>query len=257
MVKKQWTKLQVLTCLLPKEITDEIRPLLRKKQAEWGRELPYKKVKDEILRIFAPNQTAAFDRAYRQVLSGKPSTLARQLTNDLCKHNLDGCCCANIILGFWRKQLPLSVRNAIAHLKFDKDTYHSVLQHADDVFDSNQSNQPVVASVTRPAPVHNESHVSNTAFNRELPGDVAAVQRGRGRGGRGFRGGRGGRGQNRGARGAGSGGQSSTSQETPPSNCCWVHKAKARNAWYCAAPFTCPWKNSIVPRPASDSTTQN
>ena len=94
-VKKQWTKLQTLSTILPKTVIEEIKQLLGKQESEWTENNSYYQVKSEILSIFGPSDDAAFEGAMSRVLSGKPSQLARALVNDLCDQNpqLEGCCC--------------------------------------------------------------------------------------------------------------------------------------------------------------------
>merc|ERR1711923_444617 len=55
------------------------------------------------------------------------------------------------IWGMFREKLPIVVRNHIAELSFNKDTYKAVLTKADQVWDSNKESEPLpraVAAVT-------------------------------------------------------------------------------------------------------------
>ena len=115
-VKKNFTKFQVLSRIIPKKVIDEVKPLLRKKETDYPDKNAYRKLKDEILRIFGPKPEVGVERALGRVLTGKPSTLARQLVNDL---NKDLTCenCAAIISALWRRQLPGAVRSGIARFK--------------------------------------------------------------------------------------------------------------------------------------------
>ena len=112
---------------------DQVKPLLRKQESEYSDAnlQPYKVLKDKILKIYEPPQESRFERAMLRVLSGKPSELVRALVSDLCDHELVGCCCGHIIVGMWKRQLPLSVRQAIASEKFNADTFDQVVKHAD------------------------------------------------------------------------------------------------------------------------------
>ena len=76
-VKKQFTKLRVLTTILPKKIVEEVKPILRKKESEFANNDAYKELKTEIFRIFGPRPMAAIDRALGRVMTDRPSTLAR------------------------------------------------------------------------------------------------------------------------------------------------------------------------------------
>ena len=123
-VGKQFTKLQTLTTVLPKEVIEEIKPILRKKEADFENNDAYLMAKEEIIRIFGPPDEAPFERAMGRVLSGKPSQLARGLVNDLCDNKeMKNCCCKNFIAGLWKKHLPSNVRAAIADDGFDHNSF--------------------------------------------------------------------------------------------------------------------------------------
>ena len=62
-VKKQWTKLQTLSTILPKKVGEEIKQLLGRQETEWENNDSYYQVKTEILSIFGPSDDAAFERA--------------------------------------------------------------------------------------------------------------------------------------------------------------------------------------------------
>ena len=286
-VKKNYTKFLVLTAILPAKVRDQVKALLRKQESEYtdANQQPYKILKEKILKIYRPPQESRFERAMSRVLSGKPSELARALVSDLCDHELVGCCCGHIIVGFWKRQLPLSVRQAIASEEFNADTFDQVVQHADDVMNQTKMGlfmSPGVSAlsgaVSLPAP-----QVFDEAFHEEWPNasqqqQVAAFgySRGRGgnRGGRGQgRGQRGGRGNGRGSgfsRGGGQGGQNGQGSnqgqgqgkgnshprhktqrhpDSPPFQSCFRHWTFGKSAHFCMEPGTCPWKDFYVPKP--------
>ena len=205
-VKNSFTKLLVLTSILPENVIDQVKHILRKEETDFAEaERPYKILKSEIIKIFKPPQEAAFERAMARVLSGKPSELARQLVNDLCQHQLKDCCCKTFIVGLWKRALPSSVKNAVASLEFNATNFDAIVQLADAVFESSiMPHHPSVSAivgasasgaVSLPGPP-----VLDQAFHPAFPGDqVAAVSWNRG-GGR-----RGGRGRGRGGRGRGQG----------------------------------------------------
>ena len=203
-VMKQWSKLQALVTVLPKNIIEEIKPLLRKKESEWTNNDAYLRVKNEVIRIFGSNEDEVrFERAMGRVLSGQPSQLARGLVDDLCDKQLNGCCCKRFIGGLWKRQLPSNVLASIADVNFDADTYNAVLQTADRVHASQKRHViPPVAAVAASFPGQwsdsGPPGPHDTAFRDTLPEDGAEVAAyGYNRGGRG--GGRGqGRGQSRG-----------------------------------------------------------
>ena len=139
--------------MLPDHVRDEVRYLLRLPQDQAG-DLPYKDIKDAIIDIFQPKPEDSMDRALKRVLTTRPSMLAKQLIEDLCscKPALNSQCCANNVLGLFRRQLPTAVRNAIADKPFTKDNYKAVLRLADQVYVSNQPDTHGAATVAAVVP---------------------------------------------------------------------------------------------------------
>ena len=135
-VRKNFTKFQVLASIIPKNVIDEVKPLLRKKESEFSpANDAYKQLKLEILRIFGPNPEETMNRALGRVLSGTPSSLARALVNDLCPiKQLDCSCCPGHVTALWKRQLPQDVRAHIADKKLTKETFNEITQSADNVF---------------------------------------------------------------------------------------------------------------------------
>ena len=264
-VKKQFTKLQVLTTILPDEVMQEVKDILEMQESDFEENDAYYKLKTELIEIFGPPKEDAFERAMSRVLSGKPSQLARALVSDLCDHKLDGCCCYKFIYGLWRRQLPSNVKAGIAHLDFNAMTFKQVIKLADDI---HGSNRPPGAGAQVAAV---ESELLETGFHQSFPSaqgatasEVAAVQfrgRGRGRGQRGGRGGRGGRGSGRGGnQNSGQNQNSAQNQKSgewsasnprwsgprhpdlPPFNTCKKHWDWGKSARFCQEPWSCPWK---------------
>ena len=262
-VKKQYTKFQVLSTIIPKNVEDEVQALLVCQETEFPENNAYKKLKSEILRIFGPRPEEAIERALSRVLVGKPSQLARALVNDLSKCKMQCQCCPDWILTLWKRQLPGNVRAGIAHCTFNKDTFDSVVQLADDIYSSNRPTA-AVAAVKKPQ-TNQPPDLDETQPGLPYPvvQEVSAV-RGGGRGGRGNRGGRGWRG---GRGGGGRGGQSQQQQSSGASanrhrgpihpdlpagdvnKFCSMHVKFGRGAYFCAEPATCPWKNVFTTRP--------
>ena len=146
-VQSQWLKRLALQRFLPPEIRQEVKTLFKLSKADAGNDI-YKKCKTELIELFGAKQEDCYIRAKNRVMTGKPSQLGKALMDDLCKKSrkLDGCCCADIIWGMYREQLPITVRNHIAELSFNKDTYKQVFTTSDKVHASNQSTQPVRAT---------------------------------------------------------------------------------------------------------------
>ena len=205
-LKKQFSKLQVLSTILPKQVTDEVKPILSKQETEFTENNSYKLLKEEILRIFGPEDNHAFETAMSRVLTSTPSQLARALVNDMCSHGLRGCCCHKWIYGQWMRNLPSGVRAGIAGSPFNADTFIAVTTLADKIFAQNrvggQSARLAAVTVTpptNPTPpyIQEETPTQQDPDLAAITAQVAAiyyqrggrVQRaGRGRGGRANRG---------------------------------------------------------------------
>ena len=150
-VKSQWLKRIALQRFLPADIQEEVKGLLSLGKTAAGNEI-YFKIKKELVELFGRKPEDAYTRAKNRVLSGKPSQLGKALINDLCKKDkkLDGCCCGDIIWGMFREKLPIVVRNHIAEMSFNKDTYKAIFTKADQVWDSNQSSVPLMQGSISP-----------------------------------------------------------------------------------------------------------
>ena len=259
-VKKQFTKFQVLSSIIPTHVINQVKKYLRKSETDFPNKDSYKQLKKELLRIFGPRPEAAIERAMKRVLVGPPSSLARELKDDICQHDLDCECCPAVISYLWKKQLSAQVRAGIAHIKMTSATFDQVTQLADDIHVSSlpgASGFPAVNAVT------SGDHLNETQPGLSYPvPEVNAVRNNRGgRGGRGR--GRGGR-QNRGNRGAGnsnastpsasssSGHRGSKHPDLPSGEWtgCSMHFKHGKGAFFCSEPATCPWKNVFTPRPA-------
>ena len=278
-IKKQWTKLQALTTVLPKKVIEQLKKILRKKESEHTGNDSYLKVKKEVLRIFKPSEDVAFERAMSRVLTTTPGDLARALVNDLCDHDLDGCCCHRFILGTWKRQLPSAVKQAISSQPFNSANFNNILDLADKCYASTRPAGAAIAAITTNS---SESSPLEEAFhpywtNNAIEGAVSAYgygQRGGAHGG--FRGGRAqGRGQGRGqpgSRGNGRGGRGGQNQNSsnnrgqgqgtgghprhktprhadlPPFESCFRHWTHGKSAHFCMEPGSCPWKQYWVPK---------
>ena len=265
-VGKQKTKKDALHSQLPLDVEEEVKHFLRLEEDEEG-DTPYKDLKVELLRLYTPKPEDAFDRALSRVMSGKPSTLAKAIINDICecRKPLSTACCAKTVFGMWRRSLPTHVKAHISNQPFNKDTYVKVMEIADNVWASHKT---TVAQVAAAGP-----STTQTTPNTEEPQtqQVAAVNQGRGRGnrGRGQNQNRGGnRGGNRGnsnntptwrgsARGGGQtrGGSRGGGQpghpihrgprhpSNPPLEVCRTHWIFGGQAKWCEDAGSCPWKN--------------
>ena len=240
-VKSQWLKRMALQRFLPLEIKAEIRSLLKLTKANAGTDI-YKQMKKELIDLFGQKPEDAYKRAKSRVMTGKPSQLGKQLIEDLCKCDvkLSGNCCPIVIWGMFREALPVVIRNHIADMSFNKDTYKEIFARCDKIYDSNQD-QPVrgasVASVTSTPTNSGEAVVA--AVNKP-------PRRNKG---------------NQGSNGSGSSGSNKPSSPAPKpakaenkgtrhatakgdsDKLCKMHFKWGENSLYCAAPWKCPMKN--------------
>ena len=267
-INQQWSKKDAIVALLPDDVVEELKPILRLSQEDAGPTI-YKDLKEEIFSLYGPRDEDVFQQCMAMRLSGKPSALGKRLIHKICPgpKPFDNCHCAKMVYGFWTAQLGVSIKSKLAGKKFNKDTYQELFKEADEewlVQGGNNPQPPAVVAATSVAPQQSPSSSDSQS------GQVAALQRG-GRGGRG-RFNRGGRG-NRGG-GSGRGGNqnssynnntnntnnsSSTSQRphqkgpraSPdvPDNACSRHWKEGRNATYCSDPLNCDWVKIIAPRP--------
>ena len=244
-VKSQWTKHIALQRFLPAEIKEEIKTLLKIQKANAGTDI-YKRIKTELINLFGSKPEDAYTRAKNRVMTGKPSQLGKKLVDDLCKCEvkLSAGCCAQVIWGMYREAIPVVIRNHIAEMTFNKDTYLQVFKKSDQIFDSNQSTQPVRGTVV--------ASVSTQPTNADP--EVAA-----------FRPPRKPKNQNRNNSGGSKGNSAQVPNTTPPSTpkpqnaqhkgpkhatakgdndkLCKMHYKWGENSAYCAAPWKCPMKN--------------
>ena len=119
-IKSQYVKRQCLARNLPEEVNQQMKGLLRKSKDEAGA-TPYLDLKKALLLQFGQSAEDAFEKALGLVVTSTPSALAKKMCDYICKNNppMQGCCCERTISGMWRRQLPPTVRDAIADLEMD------------------------------------------------------------------------------------------------------------------------------------------
>ena len=235
-IKSQWVKRIAVQRFLPPEIQEEVKGLLSLGKTAAGNDIYYK-IKRELIDLFGRKPEDAYTRAKNRVLSGKPSQLGKALINDLCKKDkkLDGCCCGDIVWGMFREKLPIVVRNHIAELAFNKDTYKAIFTKADQVWDSNQASDPMpsrpVAAVTAQASTQNEVAAMQKNKNQKNKNKKNKGQ------------GQDGQSQSQSGQGQSGQGQSETKKKINDEGLCRIHAKWKNNATFCAAPWGCSMKN--------------
>ena len=237
-VKSQWLKRIALQQLLPVEIRQEVKSLLKLSKPNAGTDI-YLRIKNELIELFGQKPEDAYLRAKNRVMSGKPSQLGKALIADLCKcdQKLNGCCCDRIVWGMFREALPVVVRNHIAELAFNKDTYKQVFKKADQVWDSNGASEPLkqVAAATASnevAAVQTRKPSKNK--NQNQGGQSGKNQKNQN-----------GQSQNQTQNQSQNSGEQSKPKKPVISEegLCRIHQKWKSDATFCAAPWGCKMKN--------------
>lgn len=236
-VKKQWTKKIALVRFLPPEIQNQVKSLLKLGQTAAGTDI-YFRIKKQLLKLYGPKAEDAYLVAKNLVLTDKPSQLGQKLVETICpaEVKLQGCHCDRIVWGLFREKIPIVIRNHLADMAFNKDTYEAIFDKADQVWDSNRGSEPLP-----------NRQVAAVVASQTVQGEVAAVQKngqtknknknqqqkGQGQSGQG-----------------GQGSQSNKNEQKPPKKpainedkLCRIHAKWKENATFCAAPWGCRMKN--------------
>ena len=155
-IQSQWIERVNLSNNLPDDVRGEVKDILKKPKSQ-APALVYKVLKGKVLKLFGPREGQRFEEASQLVLTGKPSALAKRITELLCQCDTPlqqpaaapapaaaaaaaapaavpkACCSAEIISALWRRQLPQQVRTRIAGMSL-KAEYEAILQLADDTY---------------------------------------------------------------------------------------------------------------------------
>ena len=250
-IGRQWLKKTVLQRNLPTKQKEDVKALLTLTQTQAGADIYYK-IKNELIRIYAPKPKDSYCKALTRVMVGLPSQLGNQIVDDVCKKpvKLDGCCCPAAVEALWHLQLPVHIRAHVSNMEFSMATYKQVFEAADKVFLS--AKQVQVAAVATPQPQPQSLNETLPAFAPENQPQVAAIgqggknQKGKGKGNGGNGGNGGGKGQN-GAKGlAQARARGKRHSSNPPDSCCDRHFVHGDQAFYCTKPLTCPWVSKVV-----------
>ena len=255
-VRKNYTKFQVLSEIIPSKVQDQVKSLLRKTENDFPNNDAYKQLKNQILKIFGPRPEASMERALNRVMSGTPSELARCLVNDMCKKELDCECCPSNVLAMWKKHLPSQVRAGIAHCTFNRQNFESMIELADKIYETQHVQGVAAYQVAAVGASGGGAAASLDETQPAIPyPEVAAIRgqrgggRNRGRGGR-----RGGRGRgNQNSQSSSSGGRTGTKHPDLPAgdfSWCGMHFKHGKNAFFCSDPSSCPWKDVYTKKPA-------
>ena len=207
-IKAQWTKLQVLTTVLPAELLTHIEAFAAVPQASAGSKCYYD-AKSRLMNIYGDKPHESYEKAIELVIVTTPSELARKIIGLICEHKqkpLQDCCCAKVVMGIWLKQLSPQVKQAIAPMQLGEGKMEETFRVADAV---HRSMKTETQSMTQPV-----ATIATT--NKTLP--IAALQQARGRGQR--------------------------HADNPPQSSCRQHWRFGKSAYYCRGTESspCPWK---------------
>ena len=259
-INRQWDKKDSILPLLPSEVIEECKPLLRLSEADAGNQI-YKNLKVEILSLYGQRDEDAFKKAIALKMTGKPSGFGKKLIHIICPGSkpFASCHCARMVFGFWEAQLSAPIKTKLAGQKFNASTYQDLFKIADEAWLANggSANPPsVVAAVAAENPTLTpESNPQVAAFNQRGRGQARG--RAQTRGGRRGRGGRGSyNNTNQNQNSTPSTTQNKPHQKGPkhadlPNNASWAcaqHWRKGRQAPYCSDPTVCQWNNIYVAR---------
>ena len=246
-VKSQWLKKTILQRNLPTKQKEDVKSLLTLTQAQAGDAI-YKRIKQELVRIYAPKAKDSYCKALTRTMVGLPSQLGNQIVEDVCKKpaKLQGCCCAAAVEALWHLQLPVGIRAHVSNMEFNHATFKAVFEAADRVYLS--SKQVSVAAVSVAADL-DETQAAFSPHNQPS-GEVAAYTKGQNSGKNKKNNNKGqgqsqGQNKNQNSRGK----KHSSVPEALASKMCDRHYRHGASAWYCLNPSSCPWKDKVSPKP--------
>ena len=239
-IGSQWLKKTVLQRNLPLKQKEDVKALLTLQKVEAGADI-YLRIKNELIRIYAPKPQDSYRRALTRTMTGLPSQLGSQIVDDVCKKSvkLDGCCCAGAALALWTDKLPINIRAHISGMEFNKNTYKQVFEAADKVFLSSRQIQVSAVSL-------DETVSAFTQQNQPL-GEVAAITS-KNRNNRGQKKNK--KNQNQGQENKNQGQKHDSVPDSLADKMCNRHYGDS--AWYCLKPSSCPWKDKVKPRNSRD-----
>ena len=254
-IKSQWMKKTVLQRNLPTKQKEDVKSLLTLNQTQAGDDI-YFKIKNELVRIYAPKPKDSYCKALTRTMVGLPSQLGNQIVEDVCKKpsKLQGCCCAAAVEALWHLQLPVSIRAHVSNMEFSHATFKAVFEAADKVFLA--AKQVSVAAVSVAA-VNLEVDLDETqaAFTpqNQPAAVVAAFGRGQNNKNKPQEGGgknkKNNKGQGQGNKNQNSRGKKHSSVPDSQANkMCDRHYRHGADAWFCLAPSSCPWKDKCKQR---------
>ena len=116
-IKSQWLKKTVLQRNLPNKQKEDVKALLTLNQTQAGNDI-YLKIKNELIRIYAPKAKDSYCKALTRTMVGLPSQLGNQIVDDVCKKpvKLEGCCCPSAVEALWHLQLPVAIRAHVSNM---------------------------------------------------------------------------------------------------------------------------------------------
>ena len=238
-IKSQYLKKTVLQRNLPSKQKEDVKALLILTQTEAGNDI-YLRLKNELIRIYAPKPKDAYCKALSRTMVGLPSQLGNQLVNDVCKktNKLANCCCASAVEALWQLQLPVGVRAHVSNMTFNHSTYKEVFEAADKVYLS--SKQVSVAAMAVAAVSLDETQSAFSPQNQPSA-EVAAFNKGQSGKNKKNK-------KNKNQNSTSRGKKHSSVPDSLADKMCDRHFRHGADAWYCLTPSSCPWKDRCKPK---------
>ena len=137
-VGSQWLKKTVLQRNLPIKQKEDVKSMLTLQKSEAGENI-YLRIKNELMRIYAPKPQDSYRKALSRTMTGLPSQLGAQIVEDYlsARNPLNSRVVVvqgHAVLAIWSMKLPVQVLAHISNRSFTKDTYKEVFNAADQVF---------------------------------------------------------------------------------------------------------------------------
>ena len=250
-VRSQWTKMQIVSCMLPDDVAEQVKHLLRVEETDAG-DRCYKKVKVYLLELYGDKVEDVYNKASSLTMTSTPSHLARQLIDIMCeKHpTLTDCCCTPYLTGLWKSKLPEQVRIHISGMTLAGANMEATLRAADAVHRSlGLATTPKVAALQTPQQAESSGASGYdpqvAAFNQ-----TKSYGNNQGNHNKGQNKGSGNNQQNQGQKKkSGTKKKPTRSPDGPPEEACYNHYKYGKSTWFCLDTFNCPWATYLTPRP--------
>ena len=113
-INEQWSKKDAIVTMLPDDVIEECKPILRLTQQEAGDTI-YKDLKTEILKQYGPREEDSFQKAMALKFSGKPSAYGKKIIHLICPgaRPFESCHCSRIVYGIWIAKMSPAIKSQL------------------------------------------------------------------------------------------------------------------------------------------------